>query len=419
MVCDEKTIVKTLLRRPYLRGRDGHRDRGQKVKLVTAWRAFQKRFASESDCYDYLSDLKWPNGYLCPRCSHDRAIVMTIRRMPLYQCRSCHHQTTLTAGTIMEGSRTPLRKWLSAFFFLSIDEIGVNALQMQTLLQVTYKTAWSICQKIRQAISQLDAEQPLSGLVTKENIRASASVSASDPIPVSISDSKPISITDSTLPASAVSTAMLASHSDLAFSTSTPHFDPVFRFESKPNPNMAFNHLSVRDLCAARLLMPASALLVHPEPPLSLVPAVLLERDSQERPYLVGASLDNQGQPNHVKIKLMAKEHREGRRLLPLGIRLFEERHVEKGTAVEHSTGMPYRRRRCLQNIYDNSMRWLKRTYGSLGPKYWQAYLDESCYYYNIKAKGRLIFEELSQLSMKIGRRISNGLPVVSYNDMS
>ncbi|MGI2294510.1 transposase [Paenibacillus sp. GXUN7292] len=387
MVCDEKTIVKTLLRLPYLRGRDGHSDQGQKVKLVKAWRAFQKRFASESACYDYLFYLKWPNGYLCPRCSHDRAVVITTRRMPLYQCRCCHHQTTLTAGTIMEGSRTPLRKWLSAFFFLSFAEIGVNALQMQTLLQVTYKTAWSICQKIRQAISQLDADQPLSGLVTKENFRASASVSA--PVPISISDS-----------ASAVSTAMFASNYDLASSTSVLHFDPVFSFESKSDPSMAVNHLSVRDLCAARLLMPASALLVNPEPPLSLIPAVLLERDSQERSFLVGASLGNSGKPEYVKIKLIAKEHIEGRRLLPLGIRLFEERHVKKGTSVEHSTGMPYRKRRCLQNIYDNSMGRLKRTYGSLGPKYLQTYLDECCYYYNIKAKGRLIFEGLSQLSM-------------------
>lgn len=411
MICEEETLVKTLLQPPYCPGYDGYINQEQKVKLVQAWREFQKRFASESACYDYLYYSKWPNGFLCPRCSHDQAVVMTTRRMPLYQCRCCHHQTTLTAGTIMEGSRTPLRKWLSAFFFLSIAEFGVNALQMQTLLQVTYKTAWSICQKIRQAISQFDADQPLSsGFVSKENFRVSASLPVHDPIPVSTSNSALI--------ASAVSTAMLVSHSNSA-STYAPHFDPVLKFESKPNSSTSVNHLSVRDLCAARLLMPASSLLDNPEPSISLVPAVLLEHDSQERPYLVGATLDIEGQPEHVKIKLVAKEQMEEKRLTPLGIRLFEERHVEKGTSVERSTGMPYRRQRCLQNIYVNSMRWLKRTYGSLGPKYLQAYLDESCYYYNLRVKGRLIFTELSQLGMKIGRHFSNGFRVVPNNDIS
>lgn len=119
---------------------------------------------SEESCVSYLYRIKWPNGYVCPQCGHARAYVIRTRRLPLYQCGSCRHQTSITAGTVMEGSRTPLLKWVTAMQFLCRSE-SINAVQLAKEIQVTYKTAWAILNKIRSAISRMDLLEPLSGRV--------------------------------------------------------------------------------------------------------------------------------------------------------------------------------------------------------------------------------------------------------------
>lgn len=90
---------------------------------------------------------------------------MTTRRLPLYECRSCHQQISLLSGTIMSGSRTPLLKWYLAFFLISGTEHGINAVQLSSILSVTYKTAWLILSKIRYAMSQADTAAPLTNIV--------------------------------------------------------------------------------------------------------------------------------------------------------------------------------------------------------------------------------------------------------------
>ncbi|BFH69274.1 IS1595 family transposase [Paenibacillus dendritiformis] len=120
-------------------------------------------FATEADCAAYLERVKWPEGFICPRCEHRRAYVIRTRRLPLYECRSCRHQTSLIAGTIMEGSRTSLRKWLAAIWLVSLQERGINAVQLQAVLRVTYKTSWLILHKIRGAIHYYDTKNRLKG----------------------------------------------------------------------------------------------------------------------------------------------------------------------------------------------------------------------------------------------------------------
>lgn len=125
---------------------------------------FESEFRTEEACADYLFQKKWPNGFRCPRCRYDQAYIIESRRLPLYECRACHHQTSLTAGTILEGCRTSLRKWLFAIWLVS-RHCGINAVQLRSYIGVTYKTAWSMLHKIRQAISHADANQPLTGTV--------------------------------------------------------------------------------------------------------------------------------------------------------------------------------------------------------------------------------------------------------------
>ncbi|RJG24516.1 transposase [Paenibacillus thiaminolyticus] len=122
-----------------------------------------KIFATEADCAAYVEKIKWPEGYICPRCEHRQSYVIRTRRLPLYECRSCRHQTSLIAGTIMEGSRTSLRKWLAAIWLVSLRKTGINAVQLQAVLQVTYKTSWLILHKIRGAIHCHDTHNFMKG----------------------------------------------------------------------------------------------------------------------------------------------------------------------------------------------------------------------------------------------------------------
>nr|WP_206765700.1 transposase [Paenibacillus dendritiformis] len=120
-------------------------------------------FATEADSAAYLESVKWPEGFICPKCEHRQAYIIRTRRLPLYECRSCRHQTSLIAGTIMEGSRTSLKKWLTAIWLVSYREPGINAVQLQAMLQVTYKTSWLILHKIRGAIHYHDTHNLMKG----------------------------------------------------------------------------------------------------------------------------------------------------------------------------------------------------------------------------------------------------------------
>jgi len=116
------------------------------------------------DIVQFFYKKKWPRGFRCPRCGHSTAYTVQgeKRSLPLYQCRICRHQTSLTAGTALERSRTPLEKWAVAIQAVSRDK-SINAVQLMHKISVTYKTAWSMLMKIRQCIHEWDAVQPLVG----------------------------------------------------------------------------------------------------------------------------------------------------------------------------------------------------------------------------------------------------------------
>ncbi|CAH8772725.1 transposase [Paenibacillus dendritiformis] len=135
------------------------------LENITTLEELYRRFPTESACADYLVQWKWPHGFSCPRCNHHSAYMTKTRRLPIYQCRACRHQTTPTVGTVMEGSRTPLRKWMAAFWLFSRAQEGINAVRLRSLIQVTYKTAWSMLHKIRAAVSHAHAKKRLSGEV--------------------------------------------------------------------------------------------------------------------------------------------------------------------------------------------------------------------------------------------------------------
>jgi transposase-like protein/predicted RNA-binding Zn-ribbon protein involved in translation (DUF1610 family) len=112
---------------------------------------FQERFASEAACLDYLAASRWPDGFVCPACGGRRAWVL--ERRHLWECGDCGQQTSVTAGTVMHGTRTPLRVWFWAAYLVATHHPGISAKQLQRQLGLSrYETAWLILQRLRRAM---------------------------------------------------------------------------------------------------------------------------------------------------------------------------------------------------------------------------------------------------------------------------
>lgn len=123
---------------------------------------FEKRFATEEACRQYLFELRWPNGFCCPRCS-DRQAWVTSRG--LYRCRHCDLQVSLTAGTVFQDTRMPLRLWFRAMWYVVNQKGGVSALELQRTLGLgSYRTAWTWLHKLRRAMVRPGRDR-LSGTV--------------------------------------------------------------------------------------------------------------------------------------------------------------------------------------------------------------------------------------------------------------
>ncbi len=133
---------------------------------------FESRFSSEEACLDYLFQLRWPNGYLCPRCGHTKG--WRVRGM-LTQCASCSYQASVTAGTIFHGTRKPLITWFRMMWWVTSLKTGASALGMQRVLGLgSYKTAWTWLHKLRRAMVRPGRDR-LSGRVEVDETYLGAS----------------------------------------------------------------------------------------------------------------------------------------------------------------------------------------------------------------------------------------------------
>jgi len=129
---------------------------------------FQKRFSREDSCWKHLVKLRWPDGFICPRCGHDKAGFHSKRK--LIQCKGCRYQASATAGTIFHKTRIPLRKWFWFIFLMSSQKTGVSIQGLQRLLDIkSYKTAWSMAHKVRKAMADRDASYQLANLVEMDD----------------------------------------------------------------------------------------------------------------------------------------------------------------------------------------------------------------------------------------------------------
>ena len=124
---------------------------------------FQSEFSNETQCRDHLFKMRWPNGFVCPRCGHGK--FYDLPRRKLYQCKSCSYQSSVTAGTVMHKTRTPLMKWFWAIFLMAQDKRGISATQLRKQLSLSQYTAWTMKHKIRSAMKERDGHYQLAGLI--------------------------------------------------------------------------------------------------------------------------------------------------------------------------------------------------------------------------------------------------------------
>jgi transposase-like protein len=110
---------------------------------------FETRFTTEAACRQYLADLRWPDGFQCPGCRGSSAWSIG----QLWECRACGRQTSVTAGTIFQDTRTPLTTWFRAMWWVTGTKTGTSALGLQRILGLgSYQTAWAWLHKLRRAM---------------------------------------------------------------------------------------------------------------------------------------------------------------------------------------------------------------------------------------------------------------------------
>lgn len=108
-------------------------------------------FSTEEACREYLFHLRWPDGFCCPRCGD--VSEPRIDREILLRCSKCKHQTSVTAGTIFQDTRTPLTVWFRAMWWVTTQKNGASAIGLQRILGLkSYETAWTWLHKFRRAM---------------------------------------------------------------------------------------------------------------------------------------------------------------------------------------------------------------------------------------------------------------------------
>lgn len=150
-------------------------------------------FPDDAACLDYLADLRWPKGFICPKCGK-REFWRTSDS--LWMCQACGRRTSVTAGTIFHRTRTPLSTWFAAVWFVTSQKNGISAQGLQRVLGFkSYETAWAWMHKLRRAMVRPERDR-LSGVVeVDETFVGGVSVGklggSSDKVPVMVAVEKP------------------------------------------------------------------------------------------------------------------------------------------------------------------------------------------------------------------------------------
>ena len=125
--------------------------------------SFLARFGTDEQCREYLFGVRWPEGFRCAGCGHDRGWAHKARL--IYECATCGKQPSLLAGTIFEQTKTGLARWFLAIYLVTSSKGGISAMELERQMGFgSYQTAWSWLHKIRRAMVRPERE-PLSARV--------------------------------------------------------------------------------------------------------------------------------------------------------------------------------------------------------------------------------------------------------------
>jgi transposase-like protein len=117
-------------------------------------------FHDEAKAFEYLESILWADGIICPHCGVVDGRVYSLEgkstRTGLKKCGECRKQFTVKVGTVFEHGRIPLHKFLQAVYLMTCSKKGISAKQLEPVLEVTYKTAWFLAHRIREAMRSGD-----------------------------------------------------------------------------------------------------------------------------------------------------------------------------------------------------------------------------------------------------------------------
>src|SRR5436305_10107640 len=124
-------------------------------------------FTDETAAREHFEAIRWPNGPVCPHCGatgeHATQLAGNSHRAGLYQCNACREPFTVKMGSVMESSHLSYRKWALAFHLMASSKKGMSAHQLHRMLGVTYKTAWFLAMRIREAMRESPFADKLGG----------------------------------------------------------------------------------------------------------------------------------------------------------------------------------------------------------------------------------------------------------------
>lgn len=121
-----------------------------------------KRFPDDDSCLEHMMRTRYGDRHTCSKCGKD-AKYYRVKSRRSYECEHCGKQVYPTAGTPFENTRTPLTDWFFVMFLFCASRNGVSAKEVQRQIGVTYKTAWRMCNLIRQYMGYVDGDAPVGG----------------------------------------------------------------------------------------------------------------------------------------------------------------------------------------------------------------------------------------------------------------
>ena len=119
----------------------------------------ENRFHDEDAAREHIEASRWANGVVCPLCESTNVHRMEGKTQAgMFLCNDCRGKFTCRTGTVMERSHVPLHKWLLAIHLMASSKKGMSAHQLHRMLHVTYKTAWFMAHRIREAMTDATNE---------------------------------------------------------------------------------------------------------------------------------------------------------------------------------------------------------------------------------------------------------------------